>query len=238
MKTMSKMESVVLDHKKRTVSVLDVIGMFVCTKNEASVILHRMAKKGLLIRVKKGVYTKPEENSISVFSEVIKKYYFSFITALNFHGLTDQVPMIQIAATTEEYGRFLDIQMIKISEKKFFGFKCVEFQGAKIFMADRERALLDSLEKPKYAGGIRHVIGCFKNKYYTEKLINYAFRINNMSLIRRLGYVLEYNKIKIPSHSERQMLIKVKKVSFYTKLNISSESVFKNKKWMVVNDVR
>jgi len=67
-----------------------------------------------------------------------------------------------------------------------------------------------SLDKPQYCGGIIEVAKALKNnKFNRKKLENYAQRIGNSGVLRRLGYLCELLniKIKLPKLNIRNYLL-------------------------------
>ena len=68
-----------------------------------------------------------------------------------------------------------------------------------VFIADKEKALVDSLLFPKYAGGIREIINCIEtslNEIELDTLCDYALKVESKAVLRRLGFILEYLKYK------------------------------------------
>ncbi len=49
-------------------------------------------------------------------------------------------------------------RFIHVTPRKFFGFNTVTIEGTTINMADKEKTLIDNLEKFKYIGGLAEVI--------------------------------------------------------------------------------
>src|SRR3989338_7449585 len=79
---------------------------------------------------------------------------------------------------------------VVISAKRFFGYTKI----GNIIIAEREKAIIDSLLFPKYAGGIKELIACLEksiNELNKEKLLDYAVRIKSKAVLRRLGFILE-----------------------------------------------
>ncbi|GAI28915.1 unnamed protein product, partial [marine sediment metagenome] len=79
-----------------------------------------------------------------------------------------------------------------------------------INITDKEKTIIDCLDKPQYCGGIIEVAKALKNnKYDRKKLENYAQRIGNSGVLRRLGYLCELlnKKIKLPKLNTRNYLL-------------------------------
>lgn len=235
----SKAEKKVLEQAGRIVRPLEVIGILDIKKNQANVLLHRMRKKNLLVKVEKGVYVNPDKvgNTYVLLPLVLGDYYISYFTALNYHGLTTQVPaaifIVNLKKRKEIQYKNDIINLIKIRKRDFFGFEKVELGNTKMNMAVKEKALLDSLDRSDYAGGIKHVISCFKN-FSSEKLAKFVLKSAKKTNIRRAGAIMDKKHITIPAKLEKKMLESCD-ISYYTKLNKTGQNKgYRIKKWKVL----
>lgn len=245
MKTLSKSEALVMEEIEESIKPLEVAGILGCSLNQARVVLHRLDKKGWLLRVKRGLYIHPERivNPYHLLPLLSKKYYVSYFTALNYHGFTTQVPTSLLVASLDTSLKIkfhnTSIKFIKVAEKKFFGFKKIKIKNKDIAMAEKEKALLDSLDKPQYSGGINHVIPCFENEFNTKKLIRYALKLDNRTLIRRLGAILDQKEIELPPSLEEKMLKISNEAGYYSPLDKTRKINGKKiKKWRIRWNVR
>jgi predicted transcriptional regulator of viral defense system len=62
-------------------------------------------------------------------------------------------------------------------------------------VSDPHRTIIDMLDDPSVGGGIRHVLDCLKTyletkEAETSKLIEYADRLGNGAVFKRLGFLL------------------------------------------------
>jgi predicted transcriptional regulator of viral defense system len=83
-----------------------------------------------------------------------------------------------------------------ISEKALFGTKPVWKGQVKISVSDPTRTILDMLTDPKLGGGIRPTVDMFLSYLKSENkniqlLIDYAKRLGNGAVLKRLGFLLE-----------------------------------------------
>jgi len=63
-----------------------------------------------------------------------------------------------------------------------------------ITIAEKEKAIIDSLLFPKYSGGIKEIANSLEKsgkEIDIKKLINYAFKVESKAVLRRLGFILE-----------------------------------------------
>lgn len=196
-------------NKASTISVETVCRELLCTRSYARTLLHRLERKRWLERVSKGVYTFipaeygyderfPVMEPLIAGSKLVKPYYFSYTTANSYYGFTTQIPSTHFIATTKKKPRYVwrntAFQFVTLS-KKFFGFKEVNVNDFKVKMAEPEKAIVDSLDKIRYAGGIEETVRVVYrgfNKIQRDKLVAYASRMGSHALSQRLGFILSF----------------------------------------------
>ena len=171
------------------------------------VILSRLEKRGWIERIEKGKYmiiplgAEKEKYTLHEFliaSMLINPYAIAYWSALNYYGLTEQIPTtVFIQTTARKKKQNLNIfdvgyRIVRITGKKFFGLKKEWIEETQIYITDREKTIVDCIDKPQYCGGVIEVAKALKSeKYDVEKLSEYAKRIGNSGVIRRLGYLSE-----------------------------------------------
>jgi len=188
------------------------------------VILSRLEKQGWIERIEKGKYMiiplgaekgKYTLHEFLIASMLINPYAIAYWSSLNHYGLTEQIPTtVFIQTTARKKKQNLNIfgveyRIVRIAEKKFFGLKKEWIDESQVYITNREKTIVDCLDKPKYCGGIIEVAKALKRgKYNTEKLSEYAKRIENSGIIRRLGYLSETLGIyvKLPEVKTRNYL--------------------------------
>ena len=116
-------------------------------KESLKVALSRLAKKGVLTRIKRGIY-QLESSSINIPKIANQLYYpsyLSFESALSRYGILSQVPYTQTFATTKKTKRMslwgTDVEFRQLKKDLFFGY--VMDNG--MYVAEPEKALLDQL---------------------------------------------------------------------------------------------
>lgn len=178
------------------------------TNDSIKSVLKRLKKKGRIEELEKGKYVLiPARAGVEgSWSEVpyllvptlVDAYYVGFWTALNYWGLTEQVPRTIFVATTKRktevtYGA-TTFKFVTLSKKKFFGWTETQMAGGSFKVSDREKTIIDCLDLPDYAGGMSETIKALwegRDELDFAKLLNYAKRNGVSALIRRLGYILE-----------------------------------------------
>ena len=187
--------------------------------------LYRLQQRGGIERIEKGKYLiiplgaekgKYTLHEFVIGSLLVEPYSIAYWSALNYYGLTEQIPttvFIQTASrkfntTPKVFG--VQYQIIKIKKEKMFGIRKEWIEETQINITDKEKTIIDCLDKPQYCGGIIEVAKALKNnKFNRKKLEDYAQRIGNSGVIRRLGYLCELLniKIKLPKRNTRNYLL-------------------------------
>jgi len=131
-------------------------------------------------------------------SHLVEPYYIGYWSALNHYGFSEQIPRTTFVATTKPKMP-LEIMnetyyFVRIEKKKFFGFDQIEMEGYKINISGPEKTIADCLDHPEHAGGIDEVARAiyFNHKELDiKKIYSFAERMDNMAILKRLGYILE-----------------------------------------------
>ncbi|NMB66802.1 hypothetical protein GYA25_01970 [Candidatus Woesearchaeota archaeon] len=207
----------------RTISILKDV-----SNKYASLILKRYTEKNYLRRIKKGKYTS-SYNIYAVASNLIYPSYISFWSGIRYYGKTEQLLNTIFVACTKKTRDIkfenYKIKFVKLSKKYFFGFKKEISTNEEVFIADKEKLLLDCLLFQKYSGNIDEIIKFIEGENFDiEKLKIYLKKINNQSLIQKTAFLLEkYKKIDLG--------LKIKTRNYTFLPIIDKEKI--NKKWRV-----
>lgn len=202
-----------LAQKGNAFTLEDLQGISNIQKNVLWVILSRLENKGWIERIEKGKYMiiplgaekgKYTLNEFVIGSLLVNPYCIAYWSALNFYGLTEQIPnTIFIQSTprkkkleTEIFG--VRYKIIKIKETKFFGLRKEWIEETQINITDKEKTIVDCLDKPQYSGGLIEVAKALKNgQIDIKKVVDYTNDIGNSGVIRRLGYLSDFLGIDV-----------------------------------------
>ena len=168
-------------------------------------LIARLKEDRLIVEVEKGKYLllglEPEQvlsNPLFIASHLVKPAYVSYWSALHFYGFTEQVPLTVFAATTKKkrpvtfHG--FQFRFVTVQPHKFFGYQRERVGELPALIADEAKAIVDSLDQPRYAGGIAEVAKALRAALEVvdvPTLVEYANQMGNKSLGSRLGYLLE-----------------------------------------------
>jgi predicted transcriptional regulator of viral defense system len=195
-------------------------------------LLSDLVKRGLLLRLKKGLYyTIPFERESDTFMpnwHIIAahlsngmNYYIGYYSALEIHSLITQ-PSLQEQIIVDKQikpsiVKIKDIQFRFIfhNKKHFFGAKSVWIDDFnQVRCSDFEKTIIDCLYKPHYAGGIVEIskaVFKLRERMDYSKLFEYIKIFDSQSVVKRLGFLLELFEI---DHPILMQLNKMKTKSF------------------------
>ncbi|TET71564.1 MAG: hypothetical protein E3J56_06515 [Candidatus Aminicenantes bacterium] len=177
------------------------------------VILSRLEKRGWIERIEKGKYIiiplgaekgKYTLNEFVIGSLLVKPYAIAYWSALNFYGLTEQIPnTVFMQTTARKKKQEIDVfgvkyKLVRIKKEKIFGLRTEWIEETEINITDREKTIIDCLDKPQYCGGVVEVAKALRKENLNhEKIVKYAREIGNSGVIRRLGYLCDFLRIDI-----------------------------------------
>ncbi|UCF07314.1 MAG: type IV toxin-antitoxin system AbiEi family antitoxin domain-containing protein [Thermoplasmata archaeon] len=175
--------------------------------------LFRMEKRGWIERIEKGKYLVIPLNAekgrytlheFVIGSLLVDPHCIGYWSALNYYGFTEQIPATVFIQTTSRKKRQkinifgVKYNIARLKKEKFFGINKELLEDSQINISDREKTIVDCLDKPELCGGIIEGAKALKNgKYSINKVLRYANRIGNTGVLRRLGYLSEKLSIDI-----------------------------------------
>ncbi|MDP3013297.1 MAG: type IV toxin-antitoxin system AbiEi family antitoxin domain-containing protein [Candidatus Subteraquimicrobiales bacterium] len=204
--------SAIFRETKGTISVKDAAGILKVTSTDAAKMLSRWANKGWLSRVRRGLYISvplesrttdiPLEDPWVIADRLYSPCYIGGWSAAEYWDLTEQIFRTVVVLTTQKPRdrapviKGTGFMLRTISEKALFGTKPVWRGQVKVSVSDPSRTILDMLNDPKLGGGIRSTADMFSNYLKSEnrnieQVIEYAKRLDNGAVFKRLGFLLE-----------------------------------------------
>ena len=220
-------------------------------ENTIRELLSDMTKRGLLMRLKEGVYyiIPYEENAETFMPDwhlIVKylvkdaKHYIGYYSALQVHNLITQPSLKEQIVVSKQIRpseikiKNITFQFIYHNETHFFGEKKIWIDDFnKVQCSDIEKTIIDCLFKPDYAGGIVEVaraIYSTKEKLDYNKLLEYAIKFNSQAVVKRLGYLLELFEIETVITEELQKLKTASYIVLDTELPKTGK---RNSRWSI-----
>jgi predicted transcriptional regulator of viral defense system len=181
-------------------------------RNDAAKLLARWAEQSLLRRVRHGLYapapltSAPDEQVLddpwTLVPLLFEPGYVGGASAAQHWDLTEQVFRSVFVFTarhvrrTEQTIQGIPFVVTHLAHDKIFGTRALWRGKTKIQISDPARTIIDMLDDPATGGGIRHVSDCVKAYFARadaspETLIEYAERIANGAVFKRLGFLTE-----------------------------------------------
>lgn len=131
------------------------------TKN----LITKLVKNGWLMRLKKGLYVISDLTSrgflslsfYTIAGLLVKESYVSFESALQYHGMFDQLTNKIISVSLKKFKKVslngTEYSFIKVKEKMFFGYQEALIDNKNTRIATAEKALIDiiNFRKSRYA---------------------------------------------------------------------------------------
>jgi predicted transcriptional regulator of viral defense system len=207
-KTESSLLSQMSEKGKNIFTLKDIIEINIPYIN-AKQIASRLNRKGWLKPLSRGTYLiipleagaegKYSEHEFVIASHLIEPYYVGFWSALQYHGLTEQVPVTVFVVTTKhviDRSRVIfdnKYRFVTVAEKKFFGFDRVLIANSAVNVSDRAKTIADCLDHPEYCGGISEVAKALEASrgIGLDEIVDYGVRMGNSAVLKRLGYLAE-----------------------------------------------
>jgi predicted transcriptional regulator of viral defense system len=193
-------------------TVRDAAALLDMSAPRAGRFLAYLASRGWLTRIRRGLYTAVPleaadpagwtEDPWVVAAEVFAPCYVGGWSACEHWGLTDQLFRGVVVVTTKWVrdrtpsiqGTTYRVKVIK--PERMFGTRGVWRGGVRVDVSDPTRTVLDLLDDPALGGGIRHVGDVVHEWFEGElrdegRLLEYAVRLGNRSVYKRLGFLIE-----------------------------------------------
>src|SRR3990167_1860819 len=221
-------------------------------------LLQRLADKGYLIRLKRGVYLVPQKIPpggflrpseyyvIAKYMEVQNaKYYVSGLAAFNYHGLSHQIANQYVVYNNKISGlKNIDqiaIRFIKTSEKNITGTHLITIKNINVPIASLEKSVLDVINDwQRYqilAKAYEWLKKYKKNKKFINEFIRLTLLCANNNAIRRIGYYLE--KLGVNKQKLSPLLKKLNSIQSWIILIPKQQQKGKtNNKWRIIDNVK
>ena len=196
-----------------TVSPAQAARILQLPPDKTAKLLARWASQGWLARVRRGLYVPvpleaqtPDvalEDAWLVAERLFAPCYIGGWSAAEQWGLTEQIFRTLMVFTTRKPRdrapvlRRTSFQLRTVREQALFGLKPVWRGQVRVNVSDPSRTLADLLADPALGGGLRAMVDVLR-AYLDSKefrnlklLLEYAERLENGAVFKRLGYLLE-----------------------------------------------
>lgn len=193
-------------------SVSEAATVWLLDATRARRLVAYLAARGWLSRVRRDSYTTVPLGATSpkqwredpwiVAAKTFAPCYLGGWTACEHWGLTEQIFREMIVFTTRHMRHRLEeiqgtrFQIKVIAEARMFGLRNIWRAQSQVKVSDPARTIVDLLDDPALGGGMRHVAEVLRTYFEgtsrdDDQLAEYAAKIGNRTVFKRLGYLLE-----------------------------------------------
>ena len=238
----------VLEAAGDVIRVDDVVTALELDRIAAAQRLSRWVEQGWLRRVGRGAYVAASIDTMAsdrvlddpwvLVTALFAPAYIGGRTAAEHWDLTEQIFKDIFVMTTqpvrqkrqERHGTPFSLK--HIDEQNLFGTKTVWRHQTRVQVSDLHRTIIDLLDDPGIGGGIQHVADCLavylrRSDRDEHKLIEYAVRLANGAVFKRLGFLAE----RVPEGTELARLCENHLSGGHAKLDPSQEASHIITKW-------
>jgi predicted transcriptional regulator of viral defense system len=172
--------------------------------------LERLQTKGWIRRIRRGRFAiiplssgedrSPQLHEFVVAMELVSPAVIAYWSALNHHGMTEQLPRTVFVATNHpvrrQPGDVLGVtyRIVSLKPDKMFGVTKDWINEVPFNVTDREKTIIDGLDLPQYVGGVSEIAKALKGSWKEldeKKLRSYLSKIGNSAVAKRLGFIME-----------------------------------------------
>lgn len=172
--------------------------------------LERLQRKGWIRRIRSGKFAPiplssgeartPQLHEFLIAMELVSPATVAYWSALNHHGMTEQIPRTVFVQTDHPVRRRpkealgVAFKIVSVRPKKFFGIAKDWIDEQPFSITDKEKTIIDGLDLPKYVGGVGEIAKALKQAWEEldeAKLREYAAKVGNSAVAKRLGYLME-----------------------------------------------
>jgi predicted transcriptional regulator of viral defense system len=183
-------------------------------------LLDRLVQKGWLKRIEKGKYlivpleAGPDrtwsQDAHVLAGHLVSPAMVAYWSALNYWNLTEQVPRITYVQTTarKENRRptvlGMKFRIVRVKPEKFFGGHKYHAGDSRVLVTDREKTIVDCLDRPGLSGGVGEVakaLDAGDGDFDWARLTEYLVRFGSGAVVKRLGFLVEGLELTHPPES-------------------------------------
>lgn len=180
-------EAAIKDKHIGVFTPLDVRRIFGVSKTAAAFLLHRYAKRGLIIRLKRGLYMLRDAHvpEPHIANKLYEPSYVSLLFALSYHGVIPESVYEITSVTPKPTRRFEALGQVfsyrRIKQEAFTGYRAEKQRGFTFLIAEPEKAWVD-LHYLRVLKNKPPVTRFRKETLDTEKILHYAGLFENPKL--------------------------------------------------------
>lgn len=163
--------------------------------------LARLITAGRVARIRNDLYTcisgeslAPVADKFQIASAITDTSFVSHHTAMEYHGITNQVYYDVYVASATKFSSFsFDGYTYRYVPAKFLDGVCEPAFGGGIRVSDLERTIIDCIKDVEKIGGIEELFDNLSGikSLHEDKLLKYLSKYQNKFLYQKTGFILE-----------------------------------------------
>ena len=194
-----KLLKVIEENKMEVFSTSELADKIAFPTSNIQNYLETLANNELLNRIEKGKYCRIYiRDKFVIGSRIIDGGVVSHQSALAYHGIDkDLLGQVYISSCQQKNNKTVfgnHINFIRIRSHKSFGSISATNANGTFRVTDTEKTILDCFDLPKYVTSYMRLLTKINDiPLDQEKLLKYGFRMNNLSVLKRIAYLMELN---------------------------------------------
>ena len=205
---------------QQIITIGDIADVLDIPRKSAKDMAYTLKEKGWLERIAHGKYLvlplAAGENAVYtahefvIASALVEPMYVGYWSAMNHHGLTEQlsrtVYIVTTARAQEREIHGVTYRPVSVTEQKFFGYQPTPVGSSQVNISSVEKTLVDCADHPEFCGGISELAKAVQNavemRCSWERVIEYLRRVGNGAATKRLVYLADQLDIDLPEYSD------------------------------------
>lgn len=184
--------------------------------------LRNLEAKGWLERLERGKYliipleAGPErqwtDDAYILATHLIDPSAIAYWSALHHWNMTEQFPRVTyVQSTARKFTRRKEVlgirfRFVRVTPRKFFGFHRQHIDHRRYSVTDREKTLLDCLDRLDLAGGVAEVSKALRTSSDAldwTRVDEYLAHLGSGAVVKRLAFLVDVMQIAVPECGER-----------------------------------
>lgn len=205
---------------RKVITISDIADAIDTPRKSAKDMAYALKEKGWLERIAHGKYLilplaagnngDYTEHEFVIASALVEAMYVGYWSAMNHHGLTEQLSRTVYIVTTkrapEREIHGVTYRPVTVTEKKFFGYQPTAVGSNQVSVSSIEKTLVDCADHPEFCGGIGELAKAMQNAVETrcswERAVDYLRRVGNGAATKRFVYLADQLNIDLPEYDE------------------------------------
>ncbi len=162
--------------------------------------LETLSNNELITRLERGKYCRIFiKDKFLIGSRIIDGGVVSHQSALALHQLDNDIPgEVYVSSSHQKTSKSLSgtrFNFIRIRAHKDFGSMEISRDNHKICVTDIEKTIIDCFDLPRYVRSYHYLLSILNDISFNQtRLFDYGLRLGNISVLKRIAFVLDESK--------------------------------------------